>query len=86
DSELSRAAVAANDENLLQKYAKFASEGKKRAPGGTKRVFAPSSGPLSGEPLHSNRVPSAQYDADEFKVGLGGLKLQHHLATRVAAG
>eukprot|EP00930_Biecheleria_cincta_P049823 TRINITY_DN35020_c0_g1_i1.p1 TRINITY_DN35020_c0_g1~~TRINITY_DN35020_c0_g1_i1.p1 ORF type:complete len:163 (+),score=23.92 TRINITY_DN35020_c0_g1_i1:87-575(+) len=77
-SELAKAIAAANDDNILQKYADLSVEGKKR-PGATKRVFAPSNGPLSGEPLRINKVSSDHYDS-EFVLSnnrVGGLRLQH---------
>eukprot|EP00440_Ansanella_granifera_P002389 gb/GFBE01002594.1/.p1 GENE.gb/GFBE01002594.1/~~gb/GFBE01002594.1/.p1 ORF type:complete len:174 (+),score=23.97 gb/GFBE01002594.1/:1-522(+) len=86
DSDLARAVAAANDENLLQKYAQFSSEGKKR-PGATKRVFAPSNGPLSGEPLRINRVADSTYEQGELIMAsnkVGGLRLQHHLSAEAS--
>mmetsp|Transcript_103486 Transcript_103486/g.183835 ORF Transcript_103486/g.183835 Transcript_103486/m.183835 type:complete len:187 (+) Transcript_103486:36-596(+) len=79
DSELAKAVAAANDENLLQKYAQL-SEGKKR-PGATKRVFAPSNGPLSGEPLRiSKRGTADQFETGEYVLAnnrVGNLRLHH---------
>ncbi|CAE7814301.1 unnamed protein product [Symbiodinium sp. CCMP2592] len=87
DGELAKAVAAANDEKLLMKYAQSSAEGKRRS-GSARRVFAPSSGPLSGEPLQISRG-SPEPEAGELVLAnnrVGGLRLQHHLADRESPG
>mmetsp|Transcript_114769 Transcript_114769/g.325093 ORF Transcript_114769/g.325093 Transcript_114769/m.325093 type:complete len:173 (-) Transcript_114769:136-654(-) len=74
------AIAAANDENLLRKYAD-GSERKRRSSSG-KRVFAPDSGPLSGELLRSTtRQSSASSAPEDFQTlpnhTVGGFRMQH---------
>ncbi|CAE7794035.1 hypothetical protein AK812_SmicGene32968 [Symbiodinium microadriaticum] len=87
DGELAKAVAAANDDKLLMKYAQSSAEGKRRS-GSARRVFAPSNGPLSGEPLQISRG-SPEAEAGELVLAnnrVGGLRLQHHLADRESPG
>lgn len=89
--ELSDAVAAANDQNLLRKYAD-PNAGKRKYTGVKSHIFAPSSGPLSGEPLQLNSskardddlrqapLPGAM-DSEEAPLAnhtVGGLRLQVH--------
>mmetsp|Transcript_45821 Transcript_45821/g.132693 ORF Transcript_45821/g.132693 Transcript_45821/m.132693 type:complete len:176 (+) Transcript_45821:42-569(+) len=82
EADVSLAVAAANDLNLLRKYAESGESGKRRPAGGG-RVFAPASGPLSAEPLRHGRASRQQQQAnlEEPKPlsnhTVGGLRLQH---------
>lgn len=93
DAELADAKAAANDRNLLRKYAD--SSGSKRKYNGVKsHIFAPANGPLSGEPLqlNSSRAPRDEEMRQAHLPGsmeaeeavplsnhtVGGLRLQVH--------
>mmetsp|Transcript_66657 Transcript_66657/g.168890 ORF Transcript_66657/g.168890 Transcript_66657/m.168890 type:complete len:174 (+) Transcript_66657:64-585(+) len=78
------AVATANDPNLLWKYGQSdAKKGKKR-PGGAVCVFAPSSGPRSGEPLakQSQKVDDSPASFPDYLTmpsnKVGELKLHHH--------
>lgn len=88
--KMSLAIAAANDENLLRKYADNLD--KKRRPGAGKRVFAPDSGPLSGELLrNSHRQNSSHSSTEDFQTlpnhTVGGFRMQHkHLSSPHTGG
>lgn len=88
-----QAIAAANDVNLLRKYAET-DAGKRPVP--SNRIFAPTNGPLSGEPLRYQQSQGkhagereAHSDHEDFETlpnhTVGGLRLQHqHLASSVS--
>lgn len=75
-------AALANDGDLLRKYAAEESQGKRRKAPNT-RVFAPTNGSLSGEPVLFQHKKPEQRCSDEYDPlqgnTVGGLKLSHNL-------
>jgi hypothetical protein len=85
--------AAANDHDLLRKYADVGSNGKgKKRPGASKCVFAPAGEPLRYNSQERDDEPLLQKSPEDFQTvsshAVGGLRLQPHsnLASHGQAG
>eukprot|EP00929_Paragymnodinium_shiwhaense_P002955 TRINITY_DN103302_c0_g1_i1.p1 TRINITY_DN103302_c0_g1~~TRINITY_DN103302_c0_g1_i1.p1 ORF type:complete len:192 (-),score=42.90 TRINITY_DN103302_c0_g1_i1:265-840(-) len=92
DAELADAMAAANDRNLLRKYADPNGGKARKYNGQRSHIFAPAKGPLSAEPLQLNSTRArdddttqatlpGSMDSEEIPLSnntVGGLRLQVH--------